>query len=287
MRRKEGMLCFLMVLSFISLPFASYSAQLPLVRPASQDTLNGDYVVFVQTNGMWREAGSISCDKFFREHALNVNGLLPNSGDICVRILQRGGGAAHIDSVLLGSTPPSAVHGVQGDRVLAKLLAKDNDVIDVFQKDLELIFPAAKNDGLLRVCARVEGERISEVPFQFPIPNLLREMTPQSAFYVYKMGENPRNADRALKNAEPLFKELSPTGSGHPTGYTYGWVGNDDRNLYVSIDFTPDNTMDGAKDYAKVYVNTKTGLKEFKVSEPCRTWGAPPFHLYGQGLLPA
>jgi hypothetical protein len=43
------------------------------------------------------------------------------------------------------------------------------------------------------------------------------------------------------------------------------------------IDFTPDNTMDGDKDYATVYVKTEEGLKEFKVSVPETRWGKAEF----------
>ncbi|MBW2624308.1 MAG: hypothetical protein JRD68_15475, partial [Deltaproteobacteria bacterium] len=42
-------------------------------------------------------------------------------------------------------------------------------------------------------------------------------------------------------------------------------------------DFTGDNTRDGNKDYAKVYVKTEAGLKEFKISEDETRWGTPSF----------
>ena len=43
------------------------------------------------------------------------------------------------------------------------------------------------------------------------------------------------------------------------------------------MDFTPDNTMDGDKDYAHVHVKTSHGLKSYKVSEAEKTWGSPDF----------
>ena len=107
-------------------------------------------------------------------------------------------------------------------------------------------------------------------------------MSEGSAFYSYTLGSRPGGltidgdiAETAA--AEPFFKEYCATGSGHPSGFIYGWVMNDEENLYVALDFTPDNTMDGDKDYAKVYVNTAGGLKEFKVSVPETTWGVPGF----------
>lgn len=35
--------------------------------------------------------------------------------------------------------------------------------------------------------------------------------------------------------------------------------------------------MDGNKDYARVYVNTPSGLREFQVSVPEQRWGKPGF----------
>ena len=115
----------------------------------------------------------------------------------------------------------------------------------------------------------MESTVISKTPFQFPTANLFKKMDANSKFYQYQI-----NAENTLS---PIFKEYSLTGSGHPSGHTYGWVRNDDKNLYIKIDFTPDNTMDGDKDYAKVYVKTADGLREFKVSEAEKKWGKPDF----------
>ena len=143
-------------------------------------------------------------------------------------------------------------------------------MIDAFGQDLELLFPPAE-DRVLSLTARVEGERISETPFQFPSENLYKPMSGKSHFYPYKP------VGVKLEEDSPFFKEYSLTGTGHPSGYTYGWVWNDDHHLYVKIDFTPDNTMDGDKDYAKVYVKAEGKIREFKVSELETRWGHPEF----------
>ena len=128
--------------------------------------------------------------------------------------------------------------------------------------------------------ARVEPETISKIPFQFPKHNLFRPITTAgSQFYPYKL--KPKNGNPVDKTTETsdktFFKEYCLTGSGHPSGFTYGWVSNDDKNLYVKLDFTPDNTRDGDKDYAKLYVRSGKNLKEFKVSEVNTKWGRPEF----------
>jgi len=228
---------------------------------------NGEYDIYVFTEGKWQQTGKITFDKFFRERELDLSGFLSNGKEVKVKLVQKGGGAAHIDSVFLGGSPPVAVEGIQNG--LKKLSKKDFDVADAFGKEILITFPEKSKDSVLRLTARVESTIISETPFQFPTANLYRKMDTNSLFYNYKI-----NAQNTLS---PIFKEYSLTGSGHPSGFTYGWARNDSKNLYVKIDFTPDNTMDGDKDYAKVYVKTKAGLREFRVSEPETRWGKPDF----------
>ncbi|MUT65802.1 hypothetical protein [Paenibacillus sp. NEAU-GSW1] len=105
-----------------------------------------------------------------------------------------------------------------------------------------------------------------------------------SEFYTYRLNSSTGNLVidgqlTEIASRQPFFKEYSIPTTGHPEGYTYGWVWNDDTNLYVVIDFTPDNTMDGDADYSKVYVKTSSGVKEYKASVPETTWGRP-FFIY-------
>ncbi len=225
---------------------------------------NGEYAIYVFKENEWYEIGSLSYDKFFREREISIGSLRGET--VRIKLQQKGGGAAHIDSVFLGGNPPLQVNG--GDAFeLKKLSRKDFDVIDAFGKSIELIFPVS-GSSILNLTARVEGERISETPFLFPAENHFDTIDENSQFYTYRLNSNAQ---------EPFFKEYSITGSGHPSGFTYGWVRNDNENLYVTIDFTPDNTMDGNKDYAKVYVKTAAGVKEFKVTMADIQWGIPDF----------
>jgi len=249
---------------------------LPRLGIHSIDTMrpNGEYVIFVLTGTRWQEVGTLSFDRFFRERELDLGPYLSSSGQkaVRVRLVQRGGGAAHIDSVFLGGLMPTEVKvkGYNARFALKKVSQTDYDVLDAFQKNCEVVFPSQGHDAVLRITARVEGTEISTTPFQFPRENLYREMTSGSRFYPYTLSSG-------AGAQEPFFKEYSRTGSGHPSGYTYGWVKNDEKNLYVTIDFTPDNTMDGDKDYAMVYAKTSQGLKEFRVSVPERRWGRARF----------
>jgi len=254
---------------------------------------NGTFEVQVLKGGKWQEAGSLSYDRFFREKAIDLGAYTPVRTQkaegsrqevemVRLKLIQKGGGGAHIDSVLLGGRPAQEITGLQGTTALKKLSRKDYDVVNALGKSLELTFPVSGEDKTLRLVARVEGTTISKTPFQFPRENLYRPMDLQSRFYGYQFNaeKGSLKIDGDLNEVvsnEPFFKEYSRTGSGHPSGFTYGWVRNDDEYLYAAVDFTPDNTMDGDKDYAKIFAKTGDGLKEFKVSMPERSWGSPGF----------
>ncbi len=241
---------------------------------------NGSYRVQVWRAERWEQAGELAYDQFYRTRTLALP--TPAAGQaLRVRLVERGGGAAHVDSVLLNGRPPEAAQGAP----LAKLARRDFDVSDAFGRTIEVRFPASALRGgtaELALTARVEGHRISEVPFQYPPINTFRPMNEHSAFYHYTLGSHGGTlaldgelAGKAL--GTPFFAENLPVGTGHPQSTTYGWVMDDGRTLYVAMDVTGDNTRDGNKDYTKVYVKTPRGLQEFKVTEAERRWGVPGF----------
>ena len=226
---------------------------------------NGIYSVSALAADEWVWVGDLAYGSHFETKSLDLRPYAMAGRELNVRIRQEGGGAAHIDSVLYDGAPP--VGAVDRETELHKLVKSDSDVLDSFGRTLELTFPA-REGWELRLAARVEGARVSDTPFQFPLSNLHRAMDRDADFLEYELGSGSQ---------EPLFREYCVTGTGHPFGFTYGWVRNDAENLYVRIDFTPDNTMDGGKDYAAVYVRTGKEVKEFRVSTLQTTWGTPLF----------
>ena len=231
----------------------------------------GEYEIYVLKGREWTKTGSLAFDRFFRELEIDLAPHPKVEGETRIRLVQKGGGAAHIDAVFLGGIPPQTVEGSEDKLALKKLSKKDFDVTDAYKKTIELVFPS-KGGNRLTLTARVEGEVISKTPFQFPTDNRRKEMNTNSMFYNYEL-----NSGTQTRDSRPFFREFSQSGSGHPSGFTYGWVRNDESNLYVSLDFTPDNTCDGDKDYAKVYAKTGSGVREFKVSVPETRWGKPQF----------
>lgn len=264
------------------------AAQLGL-NATEKMTPNGAYIVEVFQGSQWLEAGRLYYDKYYRERGLELGRYITPGAPSRIRLSETGGGAAHIDSVLLGGIPPVGAEIIaptagevpKRDILLRKVSKKDYDVIDAFGQTIELTFPQGEA-AHLKLTARVEPPVISQMPFQYPVQNLYREMNGQARFYRYKM-DSARGGLRVdgnikeVSGEKPFFKEYARSGSGHPSGFTYGWVRNDRDNLYVAMDFTADDTYDGDKDYAKVYVKTAGGVKEFKVSVPETRWGLPAF----------
>ena len=241
----------------------------------------GEYRVLVFDGNEWITAGTLRYNQFFREQSLDLTPYLAGEKSARVRLRQKGGGAAHIDAVILGGQSPSVMTGCREINILKKVGRKDHDVIDAFGKEFDFKFIKLGNDKTLRLTARVEPEIISKTPFQFPHANLYKKIDESSRFYTYNFKTPQIEQAHATPSEEdlgrPFFREYCKTGSGHPSAFTYGWVDHDDRNLYVRIDFTPDNTFDGNKDYAAVHVKTAKGLKSYKVSETENTWGSPKF----------
>lgn len=230
---------------------------------------NGVFKVYIEKNGISESAGVLGFDSYFRQRTLDISKHAAGLSSVKIRLKKEGGGAAHIDSVLLNSMPPLTASGIGAD--IKKLKRDDFDVIDASGNIIELEFPATGGKAGLSLSARIEELEISKTPFQFPLTNLYREIGDNSAFYNYRVETGGKFAERQI------FREYSLTGSGHPSGNTYCWVSHDKNNLYVRIDFTPDNTMDGEKDYAKVYAKTEEGVKEFRVSVPETRWGKAAF----------
>jgi hypothetical protein len=285
MIKNKGIIYFISMLSMLLFPMitlASYSRPYNdyFTTPLEKMISHGEYVIYVLKGGTWQKAGKLTYDKYFRERKIDLSEYLLSDKKAHIRLVQKGGGAAHIDSVLLGGNPPLEVKNVENG--LKKLSTKDFDVVDAFEKSIEVVFNGNGEDKTLKLTARVEDTVIRGVPFVFPLQSMYVDMDTDAHFYTYKLNSNRGGIEidgalNEVSHKSPFFKVYSQSVTGHPSTFTYGWVWNDDKNLYVAIDFTGDNTMDGDRDYAKVYVNINNEIKEFKVSVPETKWGSPEF----------
>jgi len=227
---------------------------------------NGTYSVQVYADGAWSPVGSLA----FGTRYSSLSLALPEKTDR-VRLVQSGGTAAQLDTVALDGAAPLAADGSSDALVVRKLASADNDVTQAFGTAVVLTF--AEPGSVLEVRARVQGDLAGFFPFEYPLQNLCKPVTDSSAFYAYR----PGTRDAIDQAAEPFAREFTTPSTGHPDGYTYVWVANDDEALLVTLDFTSDNTMDGDEDYATVHVKTADGVKSFTVTAGDDTWGEVAF----------
>ncbi len=248
--------------------------------PVIEQKINGKFVVFVEQNEQWRKVGELSYDKYFKDRSLKISPV-KSMPTLKVKIEQVGGGASHIDSVFINGKPPVD----SGSINLKKISKREFDVIDATQIPVILTFDlsAIPSEKLsLSLVGRIESENISKTPFLFPVKNMHKPISNKMRFYTYRLGSakgkftiNGELDDEKL--GKPFFNEYYIVGSGHPQGQTFGWVRDDGKYLYVAIDFTSDNTLDGDVDYTKVITKVNNTVKEFKLTVPDQRWGKAGF----------
>ena len=241
---------------------------------------NGRFLVEVKRGALWSNVGSIACDEFLREEHLNLGTELPKNAVVTLRLSRNGGGAAHLDKVTLGGQSPQQVLGASGE-ALKKLTRRDFDLLAA-EQPIELSFIAPEQgDAVLTVIGRIEAEAIGTNAFMIPRQNYCQALDGPNATYLpYQLDRSSHKVapDRArVMKEKPFIREFLRSGSGHPSEYLHGWVSNDRDNLYVTLDFAGDNTMDNDKDFAKVFARSGDNVREFKLTESDHHWGAVDF----------
>ncbi|HVN76852.1 MAG TPA: hypothetical protein VMT19_11080 [Thermoanaerobaculaceae bacterium] len=239
----------------------------------------GEFEVQALVGGLWQHIGALSYDRYVREHALTLPAAAISGPYVRVRLVQRGGGAAQIDRVVLGEAAAIRVAGTVEPDAVALTARRDNDVVDASRRTIELTFAGGARETALRLAARIEPKVNEGKPLEFPPENQWKPLTPASSFYAYRPAADGRRPSwpGTLDPSHALFAEYCLPTSGHPDGTTYGWVANDRDTLYAEVEFTPDNTCDGDKDFSTVTVLRNGRLREFKVSEALTRWGHPSF----------
>lgn len=283
-------------LILVSLLFCSAAAEArisiypPSLPPQLLDdrlAVQGVFRIAFFRNGGWQEIARLPAAKVYREGTADLSPYLNPGEALRVRLTPQGGGSAHLDSVLWGGRPPEQINRVPEAAELKKLVRTDFDVLPLPGPGLELLFPAGGTSAQLTVTGRIEPAEISPEPFRFPPANRHRRMNGGAEFYSYRLGEEARGSSPESGYGgpaypwKPLFTEYVLTGSGHPAGYTIGRAAHDRDHLYVTVDFTPDNTRDGEADYCQVHVRAPLGIKTFRITEGDPRWGRVRFDCDG------
>ncbi|PKM85883.1 MAG: hypothetical protein CVU87_14085, partial [Firmicutes bacterium HGW-Firmicutes-12] len=241
---------------------------------------NGDIGIYVNVNGVWANAGCLTFNEQLQTKEIDLTAYISDlEGLVDIKLTKIGGGAGHLDAVSLADQMPIQVLGQS--EIVQKIIRQDYDLVDINETGMIIIFENTVG-SILSVTGRIEGERISEIPFQFPLDNMYQTITENASFYSYRLNSDLARiiVDGSIEEVAlqiPFMEEFVLPSTGHPPGTIYTWVRNDDQNLYVTFDVTPDNTMDGAKDYAKVYVKTPEGVKVYKVTVQETQWGKAGF----------
>lgn len=275
---KKIIVCILILMMVVPVQAFAYFAPTELPDKANKD-FNGMFEVAVKTGDTWINHGNLEYGKIQETKEIDLGEFL--KGDTAlIKITQNGGGSAYLDAVFLDGTKAIKANGSDG-KVLNKLCKEDLDITPV-EDGIILEFGACDGKGILSITGRIEPVVIGKEPLQFPAANNYKSKEEVEDFYNYTLGSNLSTVKvdgilDEVSSKEPFVKEFRVNGSGHPEGDLYFWVMNDGENLYVTMGVTPDNTYDGDKDYAKVYVNADEGIKEFKVSVPEITWGNTDF----------
>lgn len=238
---------------------------LPVIADAA--VAPGSYAVQVHDGDTWNTVAVLPFSTQYTTGSVT----LP-AETAAVRLVQSGGTAAQLDAVTLDGANVIAVAGA-GDVGATRLLAAaDNDVTNVFDTAVVVMFDTPGTR--LGVRARVQGSLSGCLPFQYPLANLGGDVTAGSAFYTFDAAALPETVDMSV---EPLVSEFTEPGTGHPAGYTRIWAAASDQSLLVTLDFTSDNTVDDDEDFATVHVKTGDGVRSFRVSANEREWGAVDF----------
>lgn len=236
----------------------------------SECQLEGVFSFYINVwNGTdWIEVGMYHYPKSLTEHEFDLSEYLPNAnGEMRVRIVQQGSQPAHIDHLSLnGIAPKFALKVNELTDVTRKLSTADFDVIDATNAIIDVTWAPMKSDKLiLSLTAREESPKEVGLPYRYPE----RQLYEANEFVTYKLGTGSTET--------PVFSELASSSSGHPDGYVYGYVSNDKNNLYVTMDVTPDNTIDENGDWAKIHVKVGDETKVFLVDDNNTDYGYAEF----------
>lgn len=275
--KSQIILCLIMCLALLSCDalqlFAAY-------RAAGNNT-KGEYVISVLINDKWQEAGRLEFDLYPEEKTLDLSGILPKFRSTVVKISRDSGDLVHLDSVFLGGETAQSANFNDGI-LLLKLSKKDLDLASITPDGIELVFPANRKNDILSVKGQTGGKGIANEPFRFPCANTNKQFCMNREFYTYRLNSVNKtpviNGNlEEITGLEPLFKELCIPVTGHPEGYAYGWVMNDNNYLYAVIEFTSDNMEEFNKDFAKLHLKSDSGICEFEISGSGTPWGSISF----------
>ena len=267
-------LVLIFLISTTTLAFAQQNTPESNISPDLSS--KGTFYISQWTGSAWEE----QCQQEFPvDYSTEEFGLDAVDGSVTLRIVQRNMPYADIDQIKLAAcgaelTPIYAQYTADGQDVLADILKIDRNVIVVHEQEVEISWkiPAGCDEATLYLTANEYGDGF---PFEHP----------WHSYLSYEMGSNPgsivvdgciNETDGAIPFSSPYWE---PT-SGHPDGYTYIYISDDDENVYFTLDVTSDNTCEVGKDWAEIAVLAPDGTEQvFRIDDFDDTWGQWTFGI--------
>jgi hypothetical protein len=236
----------------------------------------------------WIERGVLSYGLHYREQELDLSSYLPDvDGELKVRIWQTGREAAHVDHVALivrgeGFLPARAVRLDTGDDLLPGVLYPDFEVIDLWERGMELSWSDVPNEDDLRLSLIAREETLSNRrarPFRYPAET-------GRVYDLALAGDGPLVVDGQQTASDglsgPLFEVWSRPDTGHPRAVVVGYAKSDAEHLYAALDFTVDNTLYESHDWAELQVKSPQGWRHFRITADDTTYGHSGFTRTGR-----
>jgi hypothetical protein len=200
-------------------------------------------------------------------------------GKVALRIVQVGTPFADVDQISLmvdgeELTPEYARYTGSGESILDDILELDNNVVIAHEQEIEISWdvPAGNDSVTVYLTANEYGHSL---PFHFP----------ETGYATYTMGSNTGSitVDGLITETDgtvPLYAPYWQPSTGHPDGYTYIYVCDDEEYVYFSLDVTGDNTNEYGEDWAEIRILQPEGSEQaFRIDDYDNTWGMSGFGL--------
>jgi len=198
-------------------------------------------------------------------------------GKVALRVVQVGTPFADVDQISLmvdgeELTPEYARYTESGQGVLEDILELDHNVVIAHEQEIEVSWDVPAGYGSVTV-SLTANEYGHGLPLHFP----------DTGCATYAMGSNTGSitVDGLITETDgtvPLYSPYWQPSSGHPDGYTYIYVCDDEEYVYFSLDVTGDNTNEYGEDWAEISILRPDGSAQaFRIDDYDTTWGMSGF----------
>jgi parallel beta-helix repeat protein len=243
---------------------------------SSNNTLSGNNATFqciittyhlsqLGSSGTWEE---VYCAPFPVRYATKEFRFSKTEDHITVRIVQNGSvpfadvEAAQLTACGQEILPKYARYVDSGESVLEDILEIDSNVIVAHEREIEVSW---------------------DIPDSCSETAILPLFFPDAGYATVSHDTAVPVIDGKLDETDgietPTYTVFWRFDSGHPEGYVYVYTSQDDENVYISLDITPDNTNEYGEDWAEITFRTPEGNKAFRIDDYYDEYGKCAFGL--------